>query len=179
MVIPQNQNSVSVMISENNPGADWSVEGSGASVTVYPNQTSYHTITNTYNTPPPPTCNGATGPQSDLIGWITINGGEAVGYVQNVGNVVGCVYPIGLASYSVYDDNIDTQTIFASSVDGARAIQPGETVELRVALPQCATQVDLFYGDLISPMFNGNRYGSRLLAYQWHNHPNYCAVPQP
>ncbi|MEQ8676682.1 MAG: right-handed parallel beta-helix repeat-containing protein [Aggregatilineales bacterium] len=177
VVIPQNQNSVSVVISENPPGANWSVDGSGASVTVRPNETTYHTITNTYNAPPPPTCDGATGPQSDLIGWITINGGEAVGYVQNVGNVVGCVYPIGLASYNMYDENIDTQTIFAASVDGARAIQPGETVELRVALPQCAAQVDLFYGDLISPMFNGNRYGSRLLAYAFANRGNYCQVP--
>lgn len=177
VVIPQNQNSVSVTIVENNPGANWSVDGSGVSVNVYPDQTSYHTITNTYNTPPPPSCDGATGPQSDLIGWIQVNGGEAIGYVQNVGNTVNCVYPIGLASYNMYDDNIDNQVIFSSSVDGARSIQPGETVELRIALPTCAAQIDLFYGDLISPMFNGNRYGSRLLAFAYSNQGNYCQVP--
>lgn len=174
VIIPEGEQSASYVISENNPGANWSVDGSGVSVTVYPNQTSYHTITNTYNAPPPPSCNGGMGQQSDLSGIITISGSTAFGTVYNNSNVEDCQYQIGMASYSKYDDIIDNQVLFAG-FDTVVTIPAGGSVQISIALPECSAQVDLFYGSLL-PDLNGQRYGSRLLAFV-HNNIGYCQAP--
>lgn len=174
VVIPVGEQSASYVISENNPGANWSVDGSGVSVTVYPNQTSYHTITNTYNTPPPPSCDGGMGQQSDLSGFITISGSTAFGTVYNNSNVEDCQYQIGMASYSKYDEIIDNQVLFAG-FDTVVTIPAGGSVQISIALPECSAQVDLFYGSFL-PDLNGQRYGSRLLAAV-HNNIGYCQAP--
>ncbi len=171
VVIPEGEQSASYVISENNPGANWSVDGSGVSVTVYPDQTSYHTITNTYNTPPPPSCNGGMGQQSDLSGIITISGSTAFGTVYNNSNVEDCQYQIGMASYSKYDEIVDNQILFAG-FDTIVTIPAGGSVQVSIALPECSAQVDLFYGSFL-PDLNGQRYGSRLLAAV-HNNIGYC-----
>ncbi|MEQ8676835.1 MAG: SpaA isopeptide-forming pilin-related protein [Aggregatilineales bacterium] len=176
VVIPQDQDSVNVVISENPPGANWTVVGSGASVTVNPNLTTYHTITNTYNAPPPPSCEGGMGPQSHLSGVITISGLTAYGTVYNNSNVEDCQYQIGMASYSKYDEIIDNQIIF-QGFDTVVTIPAGGSVEISIALPECAVQVDLFYGSFL-PNLNGQRYGSRLLAAIHLGGNNYCEAPQ-
>ncbi len=63
----------------------------------------------------------------------------------------------------MFDDNIDNQTLFASNVPGAVSIAPGQSYTFTVGLPECGTQVDLFYGDLLNSFAGGARYGSRLL----------------
>lgn len=158
---------------EFDPGSQWSASG-GGSVGVQPGQTTFTTITNTHTppvtiTPPPPTC--VHDLRLDLTGVLT--NGDMSGQVTNNG-AESCTYPIGIASYSMFDGNIDNQIIFDASTASV-TIAPGQTVDIGpISLPACSAQVDLFYGDLITPQFNGARYGSRLLAATVVNRGNYC-----
>lgn len=157
---------------EYDPGSQWSASG-GGSVGVLPGQTTFTTITNTHTPPvtitPPPTC--VHDLRLDLTGVLT--NGDISGQVTNNG-AESCTYPIGIASYSMFDGNIDNQIIFDASTASV-TIAPGQTVDIGpISLPACSAQVDLFYGDLITPQFNGARYGSRLLAATVVNRGNYC-----
>lgn len=154
---------------EQDPGANWSASG-GGNVTVVAGQIAFTSITNTYSPPPPPpSC--VHDLRADLSGFL-INGATG-GTITNNGTET-CTYPVGLASYYMYDDNIDTQVIF-SSTTASVTLAPGQSVDIGpIPLPACMAQVDLFYGDLISPQFNGNRYGPRLLAATFVNGGNYC-----
>ncbi len=82
-----------------------------------------------------------------------------------------CSTSVGMASYKKFDSNIDHQILFSSDT---KSIGPGQTVRLFVSLPGCATQVDLFWGSLITSFKGGIRYGYRLL---WSTHlggKKYC-----
>ncbi len=154
-------------ISEENPGELWSVSYSAMYVDIVAGQTARESVTNTNTTPP--ICQVQPGPKSDLTGYIKLIDGVAYGYITNK-TQTACVYPIGLAAYYAYNDRIDDQYIFGADVRGAERIEAGQTVTLTLPLPgTCYVQVDLFYGSLISPMFNGQRYGSRLFGAL---HPN-------
>jgi len=85
-----------------------------------------------------------------------------------------CDYLIGLASYKKFDEVIDNQALF-DYVNPTVTLAPGESYTLTVNLPQCATQVDLFYGRYL-PSLNGVRYGSRLLQWIHLGHKNYCTT---
>jgi hypothetical protein len=91
------------------------------------------------------------------VGWLE---GDTTGFVTN--NSDACDYIVGVASYSMPDDIIDHQTLFDSM--HPVVVPPGETVALSVQVPQCARQIDLFYGDLLVNL-SGVRYGERLLAW--------------
>jgi len=154
-------------ISEENPGEVWSVSYSTTQVNIVGGQTARESVTNSNTTPP--ICQVQPGPKSDLTGYIKLIDGVAYGYITNK-TQTACVYPIGLAAYYAYNDRVDDQYIFGADVRGAERIEAGQTVTLTLPLPgTCYVQVDLFYGHLISPMFNGQRYGSRLFAAL---HPN-------
>ncbi|MDX1994971.1 MAG: putative Ig domain-containing protein, partial [bacterium] len=108
-----------------------------------------------------------------LTGTIQVMGGHtyATGVVHNNGPL-SCDFPVGLAAYVMYDTVIDNQELY----DEDPMDYPGEIIRyipipangnsqtLRVDLPTCAAQVDLFYGELL-PSLNGQRYGTRLLAW--------------
>jgi hypothetical protein len=85
-----------------------------------------------------------------------------------------CAYQIGLAAYRKFDENINNQELFSYQL---AVINPGETLMLTVALPECKAQVDLFYGSLIQSFSGGVRYGNRLLAYR-HVGTVYCQYPK-
>jgi hypothetical protein len=160
------------MISEENPGADWAVTYSAMSLDVVANQTASATVTNT-NTAPP-FCKVQPGPQSDLRGRMDVAGGVVTGYITNVTDTA-CVYPVGMALYYAYNSNIDEQYIFASDARTEQRIEAGQTITFSLALPgECYVQADLFYGHLITPMFNGQRYGSRLFVAKHINTHNPC-----
>lgn len=162
-------------VNENYPGDDWDIHGNRHEIVLGAGENATHTITNLYTPPPPPpACEGVTDLQSHLSGYIVIEGGVASGHVTNNSGIDGCLYPIGMAAYTMVDDNIDNQSIFTSAVAGGVFIAPEQTYSFSVGLPSCAAQVDLFYGDLISPTFNGNRYGARLLAAAIVNAGHYC-----
>jgi hypothetical protein len=101
-----------------------------------------------------------------IAGNIRIEGTDAIGTVVNHGNDN---VKIGLASYTKVDEDIENQTLFASTESD---LGPGETKDLRVAVP-CWSQVDLFRifperpgqdGGVITS-FKGNvRYGQRLIS---------------
>jgi hypothetical protein len=57
-------------------------------------------------------------------------------------------------------------------------IPPGGRLELTVDLPDCAAQVDLFYGPLL-PNLMGQRYAERLIEGIQLGTPNYCTRPTP
>jgi len=129
---------------------------------------------------PPLTCEDID-PETALSGYIVIGGGTATGYVTN-NSALGCEFQIGLASYEKYDDNIDNQIGFDYE-NPTLEIGPGDTVSLTVDLPDCAAQVDLFYGPVIWPTFGGLRYGTRLLAVVHVGGTDYCgrdtSTPEP
>jgi hypothetical protein len=109
-------------------------------------------------------------PKRDLAG--NISGGS--GTVQN--NSTSCSYVVGMASYRKFDEIYDNQILF----DTATAqIQPGQTLTLSVSVPDCAAQIDLFFGPPLADL-KGKRYGDRLLAWLHTSQP-YCALnpPQP
>jgi hypothetical protein len=108
--------------------------------------------------------------EADLSGDIT---GAGVGTVFNASEA--CNYVVGMASYSMFDDVIDHQVLFDSL--HPVMVGPGETMPLAVALPDCAAQVDLFYGDLLTDL-NGVRYGERLLVAVVMDQGNWCGVQE-
>jgi len=156
-------------ITETNPGENWTVVGSGVQLVVNSGQNSATTITNTYN-PPPPVCDDPN-PYRDLTGNLLPETGYSVGRVVN--NSEACSYNIGIASYLMYDDIIDNQDIFDFNTV---VIGPGQTLELSVALPDCAVQVDLFHGEVLMSLA-GVRYGERLIDAVQLVNGNYCVPP--
>lgn len=109
----------------------------------------------------------APNPELDLSGFIR-NGGT-VGEVTNTSAT--CSHTIGMASYHKYDEVIDRQVIYDYMT---ATIEPGQTLNLNIALPNCATQIDLFYGDVIMSFAGGIRYGDRLLDALHPEGLSYC-----
>jgi hypothetical protein len=152
---------------EVDPGAGWTASG-GGSVSVSAGGLAMSTITNTHD---PPACTALPG---DLSEFITISGLTATGTVTN-NSAQDCEYPIGVASYLKFDDIIDNQQLFASNTMTV-LIPAGGSVTISVAMPECATQIDLFFGDVL-PTLSGERYGSRLLAALHLPGTGYCTPP--
>jgi hypothetical protein len=86
----------------------------------------------------------------------------------------GCTYAIGLASYRMFDDNLSHQQLFSSQT---ALIGPGQTLTLTVELPDCAYQLDLFYGSLIEAFDpqHGQIYGDRILVTRVVRATGFCA----
>lgn len=157
------------VVSEDPLGAQWSVSGSGQVVTVLPANTTFATITNTF-IPIADTCDSRD-LRLDLTGLITnLNQGT----VYNNG-AEDCIYPIGMASYYMYDDIIDNQDIF-DYITQTVLIPAGGTASLGIGIPPCRAQVDLFYGDVLISL-NGQRYGDRLLDALITSDVDYCPAP--
>jgi hypothetical protein len=87
---------------------------------------------------------------------------SAPGVAMVTNSSSSCTYPIGLASYSMFDNNLSHQQLFESQTV---LIGPGQTQTLTVGLPGCAYQLDLFYGALIEQFDpqHGQVYGDRIL----------------
>lgn len=88
--------------------------------------------------------------------------------IVNRSNV--CSYQIGLASYEKYDEVVDNQVPHDWTTV---TIGPGQTLTLQVDLPDCAAQIDLFYGAFI-PDLSVDRYQERLLDWKHVGETNYC-----
>ncbi|GEM_PF-6833812 len=82
-----------------------------------------------------------------------------------------CTYKGGIASYEKFDDDISHQKLFDSNLVD---IQPGKTVKVKINLPECAAQVDLFRGDVIKDFSTGARYGDRLIGAAHVGENNFC-----
>lgn len=109
--------------------------------------------------------------EADLSGWLEINADSTAvtGYVVNSSS--SCSYDVGLASYFKYENggnaSIPNQELAFSQT---AVIGPNSQIELYVQLPDCSTQIDLFYGDLIYSFTAENSlYGERLLAFEHRN----------
>ncbi|MEO1646095.1 MAG: hypothetical protein AAFR67_12975, partial [Chloroflexota bacterium] len=89
-----------------------------------------------------------------------INGETVTVAIGHVFNDSGCTYEVGMASYERFtngNSNLQTQELFDSApidpdtvsdtapTDGGVEVAPGETVMLEVIVPNCASQVDLFF----------------------------------
>lgn len=110
----------------------------------------------------------------DLSGVISADG--TVGTVTNMGDVT-CTYLIGMASYEKYDEIIDNQQLF-DSVSQSVELAPDASTQLQVSLPNCATQVDLFFGEVLTSL-DGVRYGERLLEAVHLGSDSYCGDVTP
>jgi hypothetical protein len=105
---------------------------------------------------PGPGCS-TTPPAGALEADITISGGTSTAVFVN--HSATCSYPIGLAVYKRFDNNIDNQELFDYRL---AVIPPDSTLTLTVQNPPCAFQVDAFWGPVLYSL-NGQRYGQRLL----------------
>jgi uncharacterized repeat protein (TIGR01451 family) len=111
-------------------------------------------------------------PDADLSGSLP---SRTHGIVTNSSSV--CSYIVGMAAYERFDASLDSQVLFA--YDHPRTVGPNETIDLNITVPQCALQVDLFYGDLIVTFdtANGVVYGTRLLANRVSTNLPFCTPP--
>src|SRR5262245_32065381 len=111
-------------------------------------------------------------PEADLDGALI---GDSQGQIVN--HSATCSYDVGLASYRAFDSHIRNQELFDSTT---ATILPGQTLDLTVAIPDCAAQIDLFYGPLLLSL-DGQRYGDRLLDSHFTNGDTFCepGTPQP
>lgn len=141
----------------------------GRVVTVAAGANATCTFTNVYT--PPAVCvpNWQADLKHEMSYIIGVNGLTATATITNKSEL--CEYPVGFASYEKFNENIDDQTLFDSSTT---IIKPGETITLTVTVPACASQLDLFYGDLITSFAGGARYGVRLLDALHINGTQYC-----
>jgi uncharacterized protein YraI len=111
-------------------------------------------------------------PRADLTGTLI---SDNMGMVTNGSSV--CAYEIGMASYRKFDEVIDHQIIY-DYTDPTVMIEPGQTIQLQVAVPDCAAQVDLFWGPVLLSL-NGQRYGQRLLDAHMIGGTDYCTETDP
>ncbi|MDA0245616.1 MAG: hypothetical protein OT477_19555 [Chloroflexi bacterium] len=114
-----------------------------------------------------PTCDD---PRADLRGYM--NGPATHSFVTN-SSTAFCAWEVGMASYMKLDEDIDHQILF-DYVDEV-VILAGETVTMTVALPVCATQVDVFWGEVLFSL-DGQRYGSRLITARHMPGNGYCTA---
>ncbi len=98
-----------------------------------------------------------------------LNSPPNTGTVTNLS--ASCTYEVGIASYRKFNENIGEQELFDYSTV---TVGPGETVQLAVTLPDCATQIDLFYGAVITDFSTGERYNERLLDVRHLGGTDYC-----
>lgn len=114
-----------------------------------------------------------SGLRKDLEGIILDPAGRAItGTITNTSGRT-CDYLIGMASYKKFDELIDNQEIFDWE-NVTISLAPGQSHSFTIDLPDCATQVDLFYGPVL-PSLKGVRYGARLLQAVHLGGKNYCA----
>ncbi|MBC8159955.1 MAG: S8 family serine peptidase [Roseiflexaceae bacterium] len=104
--------------------------------------------------------------RGDLVGRI-VSDGE--GEITNRSD--DCTYTVGFAAYRKFDELIDHQHIFDATT---AEIAPGRTIRLAIALPNCATQIDLFRGPVLYSL-QGRRYNTRLISARHIGGTNYCA----
>jgi hypothetical protein len=122
------------------------------------------------NNPAAPVCD----PKVDLSGYLHADQNYRIGTVTNASTT--CEYAIGMASYEMFDDIIDNQEIFDYTT---ATIAAGSTMELSVALPDCAYQSDVFSGEVLMSL-NGVRYATRLIeGKQIVTNGNYCSTGAP
>ncbi len=114
-----------------------------------------------------PTCDD---PRADLRGYM--NGPATHSFVTN-SSTAFCAWEVGMASYMKLDEDIDHQILF-DYVDEV-VIPAGETVTMTVALPVCATQVDVFWGEVLFSL-DGQRYGPRLITARHMPGNGYCTA---
>lgn len=112
----------------------------------------------------------------DLSGRIEISGGGATGHLEYTGDAI-CQGQIGIASYQKFDEVIDNQEIFDFTVVPA-SFAPGGQTTVTVGLPECATQIDLFVGEVLMSL-DGNRYGPRLVTARHIGGTDYCEPDTP
>jgi hypothetical protein len=130
-----------------------------------PTVTASPTATNT-PTATPANCD----PDADLSGELI---GDSLGRIVNASDE--CSYDVGLASYRALDRHISNQQLFDSQT---ASIAPGQALELAVAVPDCASQIDLFYGPLLLSL-DGQRYGERLLDSHFAGGTDFCPPGTP
>ncbi len=109
-------------------------------------------------------------PATLLSGDISTDG--TTGIVTNT-SPYNCAFDVGMASYEKFDEIIDNQQLFASDTATGIMLAPNESTTLSVAVPACATQIDLFVGSVLISL-NGQRYGDRLLDAIHVGGDNYC-----
>ena len=132
--------------------------------------TATSTATATVAATPTATTSASCDPEADLSGALVA---DSQGQIVN--HSVDCSYQVGLASYRTFDRHIRNQELFGSTT---ATISPGQALDLAVDIPECAAQIDLFYGPLL-PSLDGQRYGERLLDSHFTNGATYCAPGTP
>lgn len=149
----------------------------GMNQTLRAGETIYFDINYTWVTEPPL----GTGPEDCKLAYRYLEGriiddghysGVATGKITN--NSKTCTYPVGIASYKMFmlevtgegDEWIKSQKLDKST---SLTVGPGQTLGpdvVRVGVPSCRAQIDLFEGAaLIEPVYNTE--GHILMDFRW------------
>ncbi len=110
---------------------------------------------------------------SELVGYVRVAGGRAEATIRNNGT---CSQLVGIATYQRVDNHINNQVLFDYE---QRTLEPGESANLSAQLPSCSWQADAFYGEVLTSLAGGARYGERLLGDEESHGQPYCDLSTP
>ncbi len=102
-----------------------------------------------------------------------IRDNKVEGQITNLSSV--CAYDVGMASYQMFSWDTDSQVLFSAD---SGLVEPNQTITLAISLPDCAAQIDLFYGHVLGSL-DGQRYGQRLLDATFANVEQWCTEEAP
>jgi hypothetical protein len=127
------------------------------------------------------TCNAQADLTGEIYGNITVSSG-ALAKITNKSHT--CSYSAGLAIYRVYDNEIKNQKLYDNE---QLTIGPNKTIDnIRVSVPGCKYQVDLFSGPVITSFNDDGYYGDRKLDHKLsggdfcgHTTPSPSPTPNP
>ncbi|MFW5696774.1 MAG: hypothetical protein ACOCXR_03200 [Phototrophicaceae bacterium] len=125
-----------------------------------------------------PVCEPGEGAHA-AFGNMLSDGVKAWNFLKNSSN---CDYVGGIAVYEKYEEydesrpeTLNSQRLFASQIV---TVPAGGEVYVEVPLPACASQVDLFWGNVITDFTAEGTYGNRLIV-AGHFGSELCGTPTP
>ncbi len=74
--------------------------------------------------------------------------------VISITNNTGCILPVSLSSYKMFDQKLSSQEYF----DGTGLIEVGASADLEVDIPNCMAQIDFWYGLAPENLLDSNPY---------------------
>lgn len=114
-------------------------------------------------------CDSYNSRQKNLSAQINTDGIQATAIITN--SSPDCSYEIGFASYEKFSSqDLEHQLLYDSTTT---TIGPDQTAEVTIKIPDCAAQLDVFVGPVISD-FRQEQYGGRLIEVKHINNEDYC-----
>lgn len=102
-----------------------------------------------------PECDVTKHGQAQGVGAIALSvvDGKTFASITVKSVATDCRIKVGMASYQKFDEVIKNQIIY--NIDFGGFLEPGEQRLLKVEVPPCAAQLDVYQGDAITDYFSG------------------------